>query len=112
MENSRFNAYRIMWILVFYDLPTITERDRKAHTKFRKQIVDGGFQMFQWSIYVRHCSSKENSDVHTQRIKNILPDKGHVGIIAITDKQFEQIEIYHGKKRAAPPQQVQQLELF
>ena len=112
MHDSRFNAYRVMWLLVFYDLPTITKKDRKAHSKFRKDILECGFNMFQLSIYVRHCSSKENSDVHIKEIKTFLPEKGHVVIISITDKQFEMMEIFHGKKRAAPPKLVQQLELF
>ena len=30
---DRFNAYRIMWVLVMYDLPTDTQLDRK-HTVF------------------------------------------------------------------------------
>jgi len=101
-----------MWILVLFDLPTDTKNDRRNYTKFRKGIMKDGFDMFQFSIYVRHCMSKENSDVHVKRVKTILPPKGHVGILRITDKQFGEIEIFYGKKKEptrAPPQQ---LELF
>ena len=86
--RSRLNAYRIMWVLVFFDLPTETKRDRKNYSIFRKKILGDGFTMFQFSIYVRHCNSKENADVHMKRVKLILPPDGNVGIMCITDKQF------------------------
>lgn len=112
MKFDRLNAYRIMWVLVFFDLPTETKKDRQNYTIFRKKMLKDGFQMFQFSIYLRHTTSKENADVHIKRVKNILPPKGNIGIMCITDKQFGMIEIFHGKKSAPAPIPVQQLELF
>lgn len=109
---DRLNAYRIMWVLVFFDLPTETKADRKNYTKFRKKIMDDGFQMFQFSMYIRHCSSRENSEVHIKRVKTILPSKGHVGIMCVTDKQFGMMEIFRGKEQVEIPETAQQLELF
>ena len=110
--NNRLNAYRIMWILVFFDLPTETPKERKIASLFRKNIMKDGFQMFQFSIYMRHCSSRENADVHIKRVKKILPEKGHVGIMCVTDKQFGMMEIFHGKKIVTANAPVQQLEMF
>lgn len=101
-----------MWVLVHFDLPTETKKDRKAYTDFRKKIMKDGFQMFQFSMYIRHCSSKENAEVHVKRVKSILPAKGHVGILCITDKQFGQMEIFRGKEVVKSPETVQQLEMF
>jgi CRISPR-associated protein Cas2 len=109
---ERFNEYRIMWILVLFDLPTETKKERKAYSEFRKKLLKDGFSMFQFSIYIRHCPSRENADVHIKRVKNNLPEHGDVGIICITDKQFGQIEIFHSRKEAKPSQPCQQLELF
>ena len=109
---NRLNAYRIMWVLVFFDLPTETKTDRKIYAKFRKSIIADGFQMFQFSMYIRHCSSKENADVHVKRVKKILPDKGHVGIMCVTDKQFGMMEIFYGSEAVHSPETIQQLELF
>jgi CRISPR-associated protein Cas2 len=109
---ERFNAYRIMWVLVFFDLPTETKKDRKIYASFRKNILANGFQMFQFSIYLRHCSSRENSEVHIKRVKTILPPKGHVGIMCVTDKQFGMMEIFRGHELVAAPETAQQLELF
>lgn len=109
----RFNEYRIMWILVFFDLPTETEKDKKSYTRFRKALIKDGFSMFQFSIYLRHCSSRENKNVHVKRIKSLLPEKGHVGILSITDKQFGMMEIFYGKeKEESGFIEPHQLELF
>ncbi len=74
--------------------------------------MSDGFQMFQFSMYIRHCSSRENMEVHVQRVKKILPPRGHIGIMSVTDKQFGMMEIYRGKEEAKAPPTVQQLELF
>ncbi len=110
--HDRFNAYRVMWVLVMFDLPTETKQDRKRYAKFRKLILADGFQMFQFSMYVRNCPSRENAEVHVRRVKRILPDKGHIGILTITDKQFSMMEIFRGMKPEEPQGIVQQLELF
>jgi CRISPR-associated protein Cas2 len=101
-----------MWVLVFFDLPTETKKERKIYTDFRKKIMQDGFTMFQFSIYLRHCSSMQNADVHIKRVKRILPEKGHIGIMTITDKQFGMMEIFYGKKLAEREGIPQQLELF
>lgn len=109
---ERLSEYRIMWVLVFFDLPTETKKERKVYSDFRKRLLDDGFTMFQFSIYLRHCPSQENADVHIRRVKNILPEKGQIGILSITDKQFGKIELFHGKKEEPVATPYQQLELF
>ena len=110
--NDRLNAYRIMWVIVMFDLPTETKADKKNYTKFRKDMLADGFQMFQFSMYLRHCASRENAEVHVKRTKKNLPPKGHVGILVITDKQFGMMEIYRGREPDKPITGAQQLELF
>ena len=101
-----------MWVLVFFDLPTETKKDRKTYALFRKVLLKDGFSMFQYSIYVRHCPSMENAVVHKNRVKKNLPDKGNIGILTITDKQFGMIELYYGMEKTSLPNTPQQLELF
>ena len=78
---DRFSEYRVMWILVLFDLPTETKKDKKAYADFRKNLQRDGFTMFQFSIYVRHCASSENAAVHIKRVKSFLPEFGQVGTI-------------------------------
>ena len=106
------NQYRIMWVLVFFDIPVETKKQRKTATQFRKELLKDGFSMFQFSIYVRNCPSRENAEVHCNRIKKMLPEYGHVGILTITDKQFGMMELFFSRKPANKPETVQQLELF
>lgn len=108
----RLNEYKIMWLLVFFDLPTESKIEKAAYTRFRKNLLEDGFDMFQFSIYVRHCMSKENAETHLKRVKTFLPKKGKVGILRVTDKQFGMMEIFEGvePKPAVPPPQ--QLEFF
>lgn len=112
MKAERLNAYRIMWVLVFFDLPTETKTERKLAAGFRKQMLKDGFTMFQFSIYMRHCPSRENAEVHMKRVKSFLPNKGHIGIMCITDKQFGDMEIFFCAKKTEPISGPMQLELF
>lgn len=112
MEQDRLNQYRIMWVLVLFDLPTETKKDRKVYADFRKNLQRDGFTMFQFSTYLRHCMSVENANVHIKRVKNFLPAKGHIGILCITDKQFGMMELFYGKSPESKKTGAQQLELF
>ncbi|WP_226388799.1 CRISPR-associated endonuclease Cas2 [Penaeicola halotolerans] len=115
MDESRYarlNQYRSMWVLVFFDLPTETKKDRKIASGFRKKLLDDGFAMFQFSIYMRFCASRENADVHMKRTKKNLPPNGKVGIMQITDRQFGMMEIFLGTKAQETERPSQQLEIF
>ena len=112
MSFDALNQYRIMWVLVFFDLPTETKAQQKAAARFRKNLLEDGFSMFQFSIYLRNCPSRENAEVHVKRVKSMLPEYGHVGMLTITDKQFGMMELFFSKKAIEKPQTVQQLELF
>lgn len=101
-----------MWVLAMFDLPTDTKKARRNYTQFRKFLLQDGFTQMQYSVYARHCASKENAEVHTERIRRHLPPDGEVRVITITDKQFERMLIFWGKKRRTPEPPPCQLELF
>ena len=109
---DRFSEYRIMWVLVFFDLPTETKRQRKNYAEFRKRLIRDGFQMFQFSLYMRNCPSRENAETHIRRVKSFLPTEGDVGILCITDKQFGAMEIFSCAKEKKKSSSELQLELF
>jgi len=105
-------SYRIMWLFVFFDLPVTSDRQRKRATRFRKNLLDDGFSMMQFSVYIRHCASKENATVHINRIRKLIPPEGHVSIVSITDKQFGNILNVRGATKEDPPPAPAQLEMF
>ncbi len=112
IRADRLSQYRIMWVMVYFDLPTLTKKERKAAARFRKDLLQDGFTMFQFSIYVRHCASRENTEVHTKRVRGRVPPHGFVVVMSITDKQFGEIELFRGGKQDNRPDTPQQLELF
>lgn len=101
-----------MWIYIFFDLPTETKQEVRAANQFRKMLLNNGFTMFQFSIYIRHCSSRENAKVHVRRVKTNLPKNGKVAVLTVTDKQFGMMELFHGRKVIPKPPPKLQLELF
>ncbi len=109
---ERLNAYRIMWIMVLFDLPTETAQEKRNYTQFRKKLQQNGFEMFQFSAYMRHCPSREFADKYISYLRKILPEYGHVGILCITDKQFEMMEIFYGRKKVTSPETGIQLTMF
>lgn len=109
---GRLDEYRIMWVFVFFDLPTDSIKHRRNYARFRKNLKGDGFAMMQFSIYVRHCNSSENAEVHIKRVKGLLPPEGEVIVFTLTDKQFGMMQFFEGKKRALAPDTPQQLEMF
>lgn len=109
---DRISQYRVMWILVFFDLPTETKTDTRRYRQFVDKLEKEGFSRFQWSIFLRHCPSMENAKVHIKRVKGFMPPKGHIAILHITDKQFGMMELFKSAKKEDLPQVSQQLELF
>lgn len=106
------NGYRIMWVFVFFDLPTESKTDKKNASLFRKNLLKDGFDMMQYSVYMRHCASSESADVHEKRINMLLPPLGKVSVLRITDKQFGNIQNFWGRAEAPKLAQPMQLELF
>lgn len=99
MSEERLNAYRIMWLFVFFDLPVVTKKERKIATLFRKNLLKDGFVMLQYSVYIRHCASYESQTVHIKRIKSFVPETGMVSILSVTDRQYGDIVNFWGKEK-------------
>ncbi len=109
---TAFNGYKIMWLYAMFDLPVQTKQQRRHAALFRKNLIKDGFSMFQYSVYIRHCASGENAEVHRKRVQRILPDEGSVTILSVTDKQFGNMMTFYGKKTKPAPPAPAQLELF
>jgi CRISPR-associated protein Cas2 len=101
-----------MWVLVLFDLPVVTKKERKDASQFRKNLLDMGFHMSQFSVYYRLLPGKEALEGYVRDIQNFLPPKGKVDIISITDKQYENIISFHGKIKEKRKQTPSQLLLF
>jgi len=76
------------WILVMFDLPVLSKENRKQATDFRKNLLDDGYFMVQFSVYARPCSSVERIEKHRSRLEASTPHSGNVRILFLTDKQW------------------------
>ena len=101
-----------MWVFVLFDLPVGTKKERKAATKFRHTLLDFGFEMSQFSVYLKFCAGKEQAEALARQVEAEMPPSGKVHMVYITDKQYENIRTYRGRKREPSPKMPNQLALF
>jgi CRISPR-associated protein Cas2 len=101
-----------MWMMVIFDLPVIEFEARKAASKFRLYLKDLGFEMAQFSVYVRHTSGKEAVENYLKKVESALPAEGKVDILSFTDKQYEGIVSFRGGTRGTGKKAPEQFELF
>ncbi len=106
------SGYRLMWMLVMFDLPMVQKNERKAATDFRNSLLDIGFEMSQFSVYVRFCSSTAQIETYSKRIEAALPLGGRVNVLQFTDKQYERIVSFRGKLKQPQNKTPDQFDLF
>lgn len=87
-----------MRIVVFFDLPTKTKANKKAYAKFRKFLIKNGFDMLQFSVYMRICKGRECVDTYKRRIRENVPKKGNVRILPIPNSFYEKMDIIVGRQ--------------
>lgn len=97
-----------MWLMVMFDLPVATKKQRYRYTRFRNFLLDQGFAMAQFSVYYRFMSGKEAVESAIKRIRPKVPPQGRVDMLTITDKQYENIVSIYGetKPKIAGPVQL------
>lgn len=85
-----------MRVLVFFDLPVITEENRRAYRKFRKFLLKNGFLMLQESVY---CKLALNSTAVRTIVDNVhknKPEEGLIQLLTVTEKQYAKMDIIIG----------------
>lgn len=87
-----------MRVIVFFDLPTETAKERKIYRKFRKSLIDNGFIMLQESVYAKLALNMQIANSIKQSVYKNKPSQGIVQLLIITEKQFENIEYIVGQK--------------
>lgn len=109
---SAFSGYRFMWMVVMFDLPVITKPQRKRATKFRNDLLDLGFQMAQYSIYMKFCGQRDAANALAGRVERRVPVQGRVSILTVTDNQYERMRVFHGGAKAPRRKHERQLLLL
>lgn len=86
-----------MRVLVFFDLPTVTDSDRRRYRQFRRHLIKSGFMMLQESVYAKLALNTTQVHQIQDEIQKIQPEKGTVQILAVTERQFSNMEILCGQ---------------
>lgn len=81
-----------------FDLPVVTEKERKIATKFRKFLLDDGYIMMQYSVYSRICKNNDDLNKHITRIRMNTPKTGNIRLIEITENQYNNMIMFCGSK--------------
>lgn len=79
---------RGMWNLVMFDLPVKTRVQRGHAARFRRLLIELGWQMAQYSVYVRYVPTGMSVAPEVQQLRLNLPPQGLVQVTAITDRQW------------------------
>ncbi|MDR1498152.1 MAG: CRISPR-associated endonuclease Cas2 [Puniceicoccales bacterium] len=105
------------WIMVMFDLPVMTDGERKAASQFRKQLLDTGYLMIQFSVYARPCVSYESMDTQIRNLEKIVPAAGNVRVMFFTDQQWARSYTvtgpnYEQGNRSVAPKMPRQIEFW
>ena len=74
-----------MRVLVFFDLPVLTEANRRDYRIFRKYLIKSGFMMIQESVAM------------VENIKKNKPSEGLVQVLRVTEKQYNKMDFIVGE---------------
>lgn len=88
---------KFMRMIVFFDIPVKTKRQRRIATGFRNFLIKDGYHMVQYSVYARVCNGIDAVNKHRSRLKTALPENGSVRLMVVTEKQYEAIKILVGE---------------
>lgn len=88
--------YRMMRLMIMFDLPMETAQEQREYRQFRKMLINEGFLMIQFSVYERVCVSKKNADLLEKRISKKLPSHGVVQSVMLTEKQYADMHFLVG----------------
>lgn len=95
-----------------FDLPVVTDKDRKTATKFRNFLLDDGFIMMQYSVYSRICKNNDDLNKHINRLKINTPKTGNVRLLQVTENQYNNIIMFSGTKAVEEDISIDNLLIF
>lgn len=103
---------KFMRIIVMFDLPVVTDKERKIATKFRKFLLDDGYIMMQYSVYSRICKNNDDLTKHINRLKINTPKNGNIRLLQVTENQYNNIIMFSGTKKIEEDISIENLLIF
>ena len=91
-------TYDFMRLILFFDLPVVTKKDRRNYNVFRKYLIKNGYLMMQYSVYCKIFANREAAVKHVNILQKNVPDEGNVRLLMVTEKQYAKIAVLVGGK--------------
>lgn len=101
--------YKFMRLLLFFDLPTETSKNRLDYTRFHKFLIKNGFIMMQKSVYSKLVINNVTSAAVKAKISKNLPPTGIIELLEVTENQFSRIEYLIGEKQSIIEESMERL---
>ena len=90
--------YNFMRLILFFDLPMVTNSDKKTYTSFRKYLIKNGYMMIQFSVYCKIFNNRDATTNHINILRKNIPSKGYIRLMLVTEKQYNNSIIVIGGK--------------
>ncbi|MEL3908299.1 MAG: CRISPR-associated endonuclease Cas2 [Treponemataceae bacterium] len=88
-----------MRVLVFFDLPMLTRKEKSNYRDFRRYLIKNGFVMMQKSVYSKIVLNLTAQKTVVSNLKKNKPPTGLVEVLTVTEKQYSKIEIITGENK-------------
>lgn len=89
-----------MRVIVLFDLPSVTNDEKREYRKFRKFLIRNGFIMQQESVYVKLALNPTASNAIMSSVRKNKPKRGVVQMLTITEKQYTRMEYVVGDSKS------------
>lgn len=89
-----------MRTIVFFDLPVVSNSDKKKYIQFRKNLINEGFIMMQNSVYSKLVLNTQQTILLKSRIRKFSPNKGIIQILTLTESQYNSMEYIIGNSNS------------
>ncbi|MFD1418984.1 CRISPR-associated endonuclease Cas2 [Companilactobacillus keshanensis] len=87
-----------MRMMCLFDLPMDTPKQQRQYRIFRKELIRNGFMMLQYSVYYRSIPNRSAGKKYQNAIEYFLPENGEIRLMAVSEKQFEDMQVLVGSK--------------
>lgn len=109
---NKVSGHRLMWMMVMFDLPVVTDEEKKQASVFRAFLLEEGFEMSQYSVYLKFIGERDKIPPYVKKLKACAPPSGDIAILFFTDRQFADTIFICNRKLTNTPEKPDQLMLL
>lgn len=88
-----------MRLIVFFDLPVQTPRQRKNYARFRHFLEKNGYLMLQESVYSKLALTDRIAAGLILKLKENRPPEGLIQVLKVTERQYATIDCIAGASK-------------